>query len=150
MGHKTSKNYLKLQERLNKSPQGAPGSDALFQILEILFSEEEAGLASKLPLKLITAKKAAKRWKKTEKESRKILEGLADKGILLDMHNGTEKNYVMAPTMAGFFEFSIMRTDGKFNREVLSKLYYQYMNTEDAFVKQVLGQFPTIARGFVH
>ncbi|MBT4722529.1 4Fe-4S binding protein [Candidatus Falkowbacteria bacterium] len=150
MGHQTSKNYLKLQNRLNKSPQGAPPSDSLFQILEILFSEKEADLASKLPMKLITVKKAAKRWKKTEEESREILEGLADKGILLDMHNGKEKNYVMAPTMAGFFEFSIMRADGKFDRELLSKLYYEYINGEDAFVKQVLGQMPTIARGFVH
>ncbi len=150
MGHVTSKNYLDLQKRLNQSPQGAPASDALFKILEILFSEEEAKLASLLPLKFFTVKTAAKLWKKSEQEAEKILNDLADKGILLDMQDKDKRKFILAPTMAGFFEFSLMRTDGKFDRKVLSELFHQYINIEEGFLKQVLNLDPMIARTFIH
>jgi len=149
MGHITKRTYSKLQKRLNRSAQGAPASDTLFEILKVLFTEEEAGLASVLPLNKFTAKKAAKRWKKSVDETIRMLETLADKGILLDIQHGDTKKYLLAPTMAGFIEFSIMRTDGKFNRETLSKLYYQYINVEEKFIKQIFNLDPSIARVFV-
>lgn len=150
MGHITSKNYIDLQKRLDKSPQGAPASEALFKILEILFSEKEATLVSKLPINFFNVKRASKIWKKSEKETKKILDELADKGILLDMQNKNIKEYILAPTMAGFFEFSLMRTDGKFDQKLLSELYHQYINKEDDFLKEVLSSDPSIARTFIH
>ena len=149
MGHITSKNYDSLQKRLEKSPQGAPVSEALFQILEILFSEQEAELVSVLPIKPFTVKTAVKRWKKSEKETKKILDILADKGLLLDMFDGKKQTYIIPPTMAGFFEFSLMRTDGKFNRKVLSELFHQYINIESDFLNEVLALDPSIARVLV-
>ena len=127
MGHTTKKSYLNLQQRLDKSTQGAPSSEALFKILEILFSEQEAKLVSVLPLNLFTAKKASKLWKKDIKEAQEILDELAGKGLLMDLDNKGQQVYVLAPTMAGFFEFSLMRTDGKFDRKILSELYYQLL-----------------------
>lgn len=150
MGHITSKNYLKLQKRLDMSAQGAPESDTLFKILEILFSEDEAEKVSKLPFRLFTLEKASKRWKVSLEEAHKSLDELADKGILLDMDNNGTQVYVLAPTMAGFFEFSLMRSDGKFDRKILSELYYKYINEEDDFVEKVLMQKTPIARTFVH
>lgn len=150
MGHQTAKSYLSLQSRLDKSPQGAPASEALFKILEILFTEEEAALVSKLPINSVTAKKAAKIWQKTEEEAVKILNELADKGLFIDMQKGEDRAFILAPTMAGFFEFSIMRTDGKFDRKVLSELYHEYINVEDRFVKEALAIDPSIACTFVH
>ncbi|NHK32612.1 MAG: 4Fe-4S dicluster domain-containing protein [Asgard group archaeon] len=138
MGHKgkqkKSNSYLNLQQRLDKSPQGTPPSKALFEILQILFTEEEAELVSLLPINFVTANKAAKIWKKTPEEAEKILDTLASKGILFDGCQNEDRTYILAPPMAGFFEFSIMRTDGKFNREVLSELFYQYINKEDDFI----------------
>ena len=150
MGHITSKSYFDLQNRLNDSVQGAPASESLYNILEVLFTEEEAKLASVLPLKMFTVREAAKRWSKNESEAEKILDGLADKAILIDSEKDGTKIYCMAPTMAGFFEFSIMRTDGRFDRKILSELFYQYINTEEDFVREVLGIKPAIARVFVH
>jgi len=149
MGHITSKSYLDLQKRLEKSPQGAPASESLFKILEILFTEKEAKLVSALPIKFFTAKKAAKIWKVEEKKAKEILNELSDKGILLDIKKGNEQEYILAPTMAGFFEFSIMRTDGKFDRKILSELFHQYINVEEDFVPRVLGLDPCIARTFI-
>jgi len=36
--------------------------------------------------------------------------------------------------MAGFFEFSLMRTGGTLDQKLISELFHQYINVEDAFV----------------
>ncbi len=64
MAHNTLKTgYTNLSDRLNQFPQGAPPSDLLFKILEILFSEREAQLVSELPIRPFTAKRASRIWK---------------------------------------------------------------------------------------
>jgi len=150
MGHITSKNYLKLQKRLDMNAQGAPASESLYKILEILFSAEEAERVSLLPVMPFKVNEAAKRWKLSEQETEKILIELAGKGLLLDMDNNGTQVYVLAPTMAGFFEFALMRTDGRFDRKILSELFYHYINEEDDFVEKALMQKTPIARTLVH
>ncbi len=150
MGHVTAKSFYDLQKRLEKVPQGAPESEALFKILETLFTEEEADLVSKLPIRPITVKKAAKIWGKSVSGARKILNRLADKGLMMDIRFKNTQTYILAPTMAGFFEFSLMRTDGKFNRKVLSELYYQYINKDERFLHEIFGLNPAIARPLIH
>ncbi len=86
MAHLTPRSaYTSLVERLNRFPQGAPPSERLYQILEMLFSEREAGLVAQLPIKPFTAEKANRIWKLGINESRRILDELAGNGILLDM-----------------------------------------------------------------
>ncbi|MFH1030795.1 MAG: hypothetical protein V1770_06085 [bacterium] len=51
MGHVTSKSYKLLQKRLDRHAQGAPESETLYKILEILFTKEEAECVSKLPIR---------------------------------------------------------------------------------------------------
>ncbi|MEE4261513.1 MAG: (Fe-S)-binding protein, partial [Desulfobacteraceae bacterium] len=64
MAHNTIKSsYSKLAKRLNRFPQGAPPTELLFKILKMLFSEKEAELASLMPIKPFTAKKASRIWK---------------------------------------------------------------------------------------
>lgn len=150
MGHINQDSYKKLQKRLDRFAQGAPESESLYRILEILFTKTEAELVSKLPLKVFQAKTAMKRWGKSEKETLEILNTLADKGILFDIESKGKQKFILAPTMAGFFEFSIMRTDGKFNRKVLSELFYQYLNVEEDFVSQLFGLKIPITRTLVH
>ena len=44
MSHTTLKSgYAELVDRLNRFPQGAPPSETLYKILQILFCEREAG-----------------------------------------------------------------------------------------------------------
>ena len=83
MAHTTLKtSYSALADRLNRYPQGAPSSDLLFKILSMLFSEEEAGLVSLMPIKPFTAKKASRIWKRNLSETQKILDVLSDRAIL--------------------------------------------------------------------
>lgn len=150
MGH-IHANYLDFQKRLNRMPQGAPTSEALFKFLEILLTPEEAGLLSSIPVKNCTLSRISKIWKKSEEDAAAILNELADKGILIDLvdSNG-ERTFSLAPPMAGFIEFSLMRTDGKFDRKILSELYHQYINEEEDFGLMLWALEPAIDRCLVN
>ena len=143
--------YQKLTERINLFPQGATATDLLYNILKILFSEREAGLVSLLPIKPFNAKKAAVIWKIKETEASKILTDLADRGILLDTENSGDILYSMPPPMAGFFEFSLMRYRNDIDQKTLSELFYQYMNVEEGFIKDLFTNGETqLGRVFVN
>ena len=110
MAHNTIKSgYLKLVDRLNRFPQGAPPSELLFKILKMLFSEKEVELVSLMPIKPFTVKKASRIWKMDLTSTQKVLDELAGRAILVDMEQNGEPIYALPPPMAGFFEFSLMR-----------------------------------------
>ena len=151
--HNTLKynNYRKLTGRLNLHPQGAFASELLFEILKILFSEREAELVSSLPIKPFNARKAAEIWKISEPDAQKILNDLADRGILLDSCENDNVIYTMPPPMAGFFEFSMMRYRNDIDQKTLSELFYQYMNVEEDFIKNLFTNGETqLGRVFVN
>jgi ferredoxin len=143
--------YFRLTERLNRFPQGAHPSELLIKILKILFTEKEAELASALPIKPFTARKAARIWKMNLKEARKRLDDLASKAILLDINQGDEFYYVLPPPMAGFFEFSLMRIRKDIDQKTLARLFYEYLNIEEDFIRNLfLGGQTQQGRAFVH
>ena len=138
MSHITAKNaYKSLEERINKFPQGAPPSKTLYQILSILFTEEEARLVAKLPIKAFRVKTAANIWNVSQSEAYKILDNLAKKALILDIEDDKGKKYILPPPMAGFFEFSMMRTRHDIDQKLLAELYYQYINEEEDFIKEL-------------
>ncbi len=139
MAHVTSRSaYRSLTARINLYPQGAPPAETLFAILQLLFSEVEAALVAQIPIKPFTAGKAARIWKKPESESKKILDKLAERGILVDsVHADGRTFYCLPPPMAGFFEFSLMRLRNDIDQKVLAELFYQYLNVEEEFIKQL-------------
>jgi len=152
MAHRTLKSsYSNLADRLNRYPQGAPPSQLLYEILAILFSEKEAGLVAQLPIKPFNAHKASQIWKLNLTETRKVLEELASRAILVDLEQNGESIYILPPPMAGFFEFSLMRTRGDIDQKVLSELFYQYMNVEEDFIRELMARGDTqLGRTFIH
>jgi ferredoxin len=152
MAHRTIKSsYSQLIDRLNRFPQGAPSSDMLFKILEILFTEKEAQLVSLLPIKPFTAKKASRIWKMDLAKTQKVLDVLAGRAILVDIDQDGESVYTLPPPMAGFFEFSLMRVRDDINQKVLSELFYQYLNVEEDFIRELFTQGETqLGRVLVH
>lgn len=153
MSHIVGKNaYKSLEERLNKFPQGAPPSETLYKILKMMFTEKEAALVAQLPIKEFNVKTAAFIWKMNEAEAEKILDNLASKALILDLECEAdgEKKYLMAPPMAGFFEFALMRTGGNLDQKVLSQLLHQYLNVEGDFMKELFwGTETKMGRAFV-
>ncbi len=138
MGHLTTKDaYKSLEERINWFTQGAPPTETLYKILQVLYSEKEAKWMALLPVRPFTLKRAAKIWNTTEAKAEKVLDHLCEKALLVDSEYHGVRRFVMPPPMAGFFEFALMRTRGDIDQRYLSELYYQYMNVEEDFVKDL-------------
>jgi ferredoxin len=152
MAHHTVKTaYLNLYERLNKFPQGAPYSETLFKILEMLFNEQEARLVAQMPIRPFGVKEAATIWEMSIPAAQKTLDELSGRALLVDLLQDGEHQYVLPPPMAGFFEFSLMRFRGDIDQKALSELFYQYLNVEEAFVKELFTTGETgLGRVFVH
>ena len=152
MGHHTVKSaYRHLVERLNRFPQGAPPTKVLYQILAMLFSEREAELVAQLPIRPFNVERAASNWQLDLSAARRILDELAGRAILVDMEQDGETFYVLPPPMAGFFEFSLMRIRHDLDQTLLSELFYQYLNVEEDFVRELFAVGETqLGRTFIH
>jgi len=152
MAHNTIKSsYSQLVDRLNYFPQGAPPSELLNKILKILFSEKEAQLVSLLPIKPFTVEKAGSIWKMDLNSTKKMLDELAGRAILVDVEKSGKSVYTLPPPMAGFFEFSMMRIRDDIDQKALSELFYQYLNVEEDFIRELFTRGETqLGRTFVH
>jgi formate hydrogenlyase subunit 6/NADH:ubiquinone oxidoreductase subunit I len=149
--HAFKSGYSKLVERLNRFPQAAPPSESLNKILRILVSEREADLISLLPIKPFTADKAARAWKMNLADTQKVLDGLASRAMLVDTDQNGTTVYTLPPPMAGFFEFSLMRMRTDIDQKALSEMFYQYLNVEEDFVRELFTDGETqLGRTFVH
>ncbi len=138
MGHLSSRDaYKNLEERINWFTQGAPESETLYKILQVLYTEREAKWVSLLPVRPFTLKRAARVWGTTEAKAEKVLDHLCEKALLVDSEYHGVRQFVMPPPMAGFIEFALMRTRGDIDQKYLGELYYQYMNVEEDFVKDL-------------
>jgi formate hydrogenlyase subunit 6/NADH:ubiquinone oxidoreductase subunit I len=152
MAHHTIKSgYSQLVDRLNRFPQGAPPSKLLNQILKMLFSENAAELVSLLPIKPFTAEKASRIWKMDITSAQNVLNDLAGRAILVDVEQNGKSFYMLPPPMAGFFEFSLMRVRDDIDQKLLSELFYQYLNVEEDFIRELFTRGETqLGRVFVH
>lgn len=151
MGHLTSRDaYKNLEDRINWFTQGAPPSETLTKILQVLFTEKEAKWVSRLPIRPFTVKKASELWGTTELKAEKLLDRLCEKGLLVDSYYQGIRRFVLPPPMIGFFEFALMRTRGDIDQKYLSELFYQYLDVEEDFIKELfLGMETKLARAFV-
>lgn len=152
MAHHTIKSgYSQLIDRLNRFPQGAPPSKLLNQILKMLFSEKAAELVSLLPIKPFTVEKASRIWKMDMPSAQNALNELAGQAILVDIEQNGKSIYTLPPPMAGFFEFSLMRVRDDIDQKLLSELFYQYLNVEEDFIRELFTRGETqLGRVFVH
>ncbi len=147
----TDGSYGALAERLNRLPQGAPPSELLFRILRLLFSEREAALVARLPIRPVTVRSAARAWGMREAEARTVLDGLASRALLLDMEGPGGTTWILPPPMAGFFEFSMMRARDDIDEHLLAELFYQYVTVEDDFIVALFTDGETqLGRAFVN
>ena len=84
-------------------------------------------------------------------DTKKTLDKLADRAILVDIEQNGETVYSLPPPMAGFFEFSMMRVRGDIEQKVLSELFYEYLNVEEDFIRELFTRGETqLGRTFVH
>jgi electron transport complex protein RnfB len=119
--------YHKLREKLSSHPAGAPERPEIFEILRILFTPEEAGLAIHLAFTAKPVGDIAQKAGLSVEDVIALCEQLADKGLVLSRSRGDKKAYGLLPLMPGIFEFPFMKTrylDLDFGR--LAQLWHQY------------------------
>ena len=152
MAHRSIKSgFQQLSERLNQFPQGAPPSDYLFKILSVLMNEKEARVMSTLPIRPFSIQTASKALKMSKEDTEKILIELASRALLLDIEGPEgDRTFVLPPPMAGFFEFSLMRLRNDIDQKLLSELFYQYLNVEEDFVRELFVTETKLGRIFVN
>jgi ferredoxin len=142
--------YKKLQERLDKYPIGAPAKPEFFELLEILFSEEHARVASLMPLKPSPIDKLSARTGVPEDKLRGMFEQMAGRGLIMDFHHQANGKtyYMLAPTIVGFFEFSLMRVRDDFDQKRVAELMDKYEHGD--FANEIFQQRTQIGRALPH
>ena len=136
MGHIVAKaSYRALRERLDKNSVGAPDSPVIYEILKLVFSEEEARVGAEMPFAFEPLDVVARRLGRSRRELEPILAGMADKGLVFDLRFGDEKLYTLAPTMVGFFEFSMMRLRDDIDQKKLAGLLHHFVMEDPTFYK---------------
>ena len=132
-------------------PRDPAAKRAWREIMEILFSPDDAALAARLPVVPTTLADLARRTGASEAELRARLEAMAGKGLVLDLHDSRTgaTTYMLAPPVVGFFELSMMRLSDGLPKERLARAYEAYMTCDDTFDAEVSAVPTRVSRTLV-
>jgi ferredoxin len=121
------------------------------EILETLFTPDEAALAAKIPTLPSSLERIAARLGSDKDRVRADLDAMADKGLVLDLPDGRtgETMYMLAPPVVGFFEFSMMRLADHLPKAKLAKAFDAYWR-DPSFLEEVTRGDTVIGRALVH
>jgi ferredoxin len=142
--------YGRLQKRLDRFPIGAPPAAALYEILRRLYTEEEAEIAARMPIRFTDLAGIARRTKKSEDVLRPILHRMADKGLVMDFEHRGKFSYILSPTVVGFFEFAFMRVRNDLPQKEIAEHMVAYAHDEPDFARAVFAGKTQVGRALVH
>lgn len=142
--------YGRLQKRLDRFPIGAPPAAALYEILKRLFTEEEAEVGCRMPMRFAGLEEIARRTGKSPDALRSILERMADKGLVMDFERKGKPVYMLSPTLLGFFEFAFMRVRDDIPQKELARYMVEYAHNNEDFARAVFAGRTQPGRTLVH
>ncbi len=132
MGHTTGKDiYRTLGKKIDSLPIRTPWNDAFHDILTELFTPDEADLICRMPFTLSTVERIAEVTGFDKDDLRRRLERSAAKGLIADFWINDAYHYIPAPYVIGFYEFTMMRTDGRTDHKRWSELFHAYMDDDE-------------------
>lgn len=111
---------------LDSHPSGAPANQAIDEILHILFTEDEIMVAIHMSFRTRRPADIAKRAGFSEKETRRHLDSMSEKGVIVS--HATEKGtvYRLIPTAQGLCEHSLQKASENPFHNRLRDLWKQY------------------------
>jgi NAD-dependent dihydropyrimidine dehydrogenase PreA subunit len=102
--------YLNLLKRLNQNVVKLPPIDSVINLLQELFTTEQAALAAEMPLGAHTLKNLAGRLNRDVAPLEQMLEAMADEGtIFVVKTDNNEKEYAVPPFAPGIFELQFLK-----------------------------------------
>lgn len=152
MGHSATilPEYHSLKRRLAQKVQSAPDSPTLLKILTLLFSPEDAKLASQLPHTFISLQALSAKLAIPEDELCDKLNDLARRGVVFDIAHGGARYYTLPPVVVGLFELTFMRARPEMPMRELAWLFEQYFSENDgAFARALLAGRTQLFRSLV-
>jgi ferredoxin len=142
--------YGRLQKRLDRVPIGAPPAEALYEILRRLFTEEEAAIAAKMPVRFTDIHGVARRTRRSPDALRPVLERMAGKGLVMDFERKGRTLYILSPTVLGFFEFAYMRIRDDIPQKDVARFMIEYAHERPDLAKAVFAGKTQAGRTLVH
>ncbi len=118
--------YHDLMRRLDDFPAGALPSPYLLEILMMIFEEEEARLAVDLPSAPEELSALARRLERDEEELYRILERMADKGLVYAKVKEGKRYYNLLPLLPGIFEMQFMKGEVTPEKRRVAELFDRY------------------------
>lgn len=118
--------HAQLMAHLNDFPAGALRSEYLLEILRMIFTEEEAGLALDLPFSLEEVGSIARRLGRDEAGLQAVLETMADKGLVFAREKQGKMHYNLLPLVPGIFEAQFMKGEVSPEKKRIAELFDKY------------------------
>lgn len=140
MGHINSKTKIwdELRQRLDRHPTGLPRHASVERILALLFTEEEAKLATVFPVTTVLLEELVVKTGLREVELLPLLDSMASKGLVLEIERDNRTHYWLSAAFPGFFEYTFMRVHEGFPYHEMAKLMDEYFEQSD-FAKEIAG-----------
>ena len=114
-----------------------------FELVETLFTPEEAEVNNAMPKGPVTAKDMAILMDKKESDIQIILEAMADKGLCSAVKRDTIQYYTAVPFMPGIFEYQFMPGRTTDRDKQIARLIHAYKSAYDSSTKPQKMTFAT-------
>jgi ferredoxin len=160
MGHigHLKEEYRELVDRLQSGPVAFPEPrdpaawEGWREILEILFTPEEAALAAKMPVKPMSLALLSARVGIPEAQLLPRLDAMADKGLVMDLVHGRSGRtaWLLSPPVVGFFEYSLMRAKDSIPKKRMADALHAYTHGDESFARDAFGGDTVVGRALVH
>ena len=151
MGHLGPKEaYLRLADKINTMPCRAPRNETLYKILKELYSPEEADVVARMPYGLSDLERVAKITEHEPERLKKLLDGLCNKGLVMDIFVNDRYQYTPSPMVIGIFEFTMMRTRGQLDYKKWARLFHEYLSDPFYAANYRDGQVISLLRSIPH
>jgi len=141
MGHLVGKDIIReLGGKIDGMEMRVPWNERLRDVLEELYTREEADVVVKMPYGLSSFEQLAAATGYESPQLLRILDSLTTKGLVVDIWINEAYHYAPSPLIVGIFEFTMMRMAPKADSKKWAKLLHDYMAGDDAFLSGNLGR----------
>jgi ferredoxin len=134
MGHLAGKDvYRRLGEKIDRLGARVPWNAALHDILKELYTGEEAEVVCRMPFAMSSLEKIARVTGMEKSRLKAVLDGLCEKGLVMDLWTRDKYRYMPSPMVIGIFELTMMRTGRDLNTKEWARMFNDYMHGDDSF-----------------
>jgi len=141
LGHLTPKDgYRQLGKKIDRLATRSPWNKTFYDILSALYTPEEADLIVSMPYGLSTLEVISKDARMDEARAQKLLTGLAEKGLVVDLYLEDRFHYMPSPMVIGIFEFTMMRSGEGLDMKKWAGLFTEYLGRQDDFYRANFGK----------